>query len=146
MRLVPVAADAGIHLQRHVEVRGALHELDDLVAHRDNGFDGHLRLAQGRDQRVRIGIAGHRLLPELIQGEATAANLAAEAYELLSDSARRRQIVEGLAEVRRRLDGEAGSSCSWCDRKIRPGDGSIVDGAVMVCSIFIASRIIRASP
>jgi lipid-A-disaccharide synthase len=50
-------------------------------------------------------IAGHRLLPELIQGEATPENLAAEAHELLSDEARRNHIIQGLGEVRRRLGG-----------------------------------------
>ena len=54
-------------------------------------------------------IAGHGLLPELIQNEANPKNLAHNALLLLEDETRRRHMVEGLKRVRQRL-GCAGAS------------------------------------
>jgi lipid-A-disaccharide synthase len=54
-------------------------------------------------------IAGRKLVPELIQHDLTAENLAAEALRLLSDPAARDQQREGLAEVSRRLSGRQGA-------------------------------------
>jgi lipid-A-disaccharide synthase len=51
-------------------------------------------------------IAGRALVPELMQGRMTGANLAAEARRLLTDSVARTEMRAGLADVRRRLSTE----------------------------------------
>jgi lipid-A-disaccharide synthase len=48
-------------------------------------------------------VAGRRVVPELIQREMTGARLAEVAWPLLSDPARRQEVVLGLREVRARL-------------------------------------------
>jgi len=52
-------------------------------------------------------IAGRAVVPELMQGRMTGANLAAAALRLLADPPARAQMRAGLAEVRRRLSTEA---------------------------------------
>ncbi len=54
-------------------------------------------------------IAGRRVVPELIQHEATPARLERELLPLLDETAERRAVVAGLAEVRRAL-GSAGAA------------------------------------
>jgi lipid-A-disaccharide synthase len=54
-------------------------------------------------------IAGRAIVPELIQGEASAANIAREAEAILSDPARERQLRADLAAVHRAL-GEGGAA------------------------------------
>jgi len=54
-------------------------------------------------------VAGERIVPELIQYQATAPRVAREAYRLLKNGHRRRQMADKLAQIRRRL-GEAGAS------------------------------------
>ncbi len=48
-------------------------------------------------------IAGRAVVPELMQSRMTGANLAAEAWRLLTDSAARARMQSGLNEVQRRL-------------------------------------------
>lgn len=88
-------------------LQAALAGTPGVVVYKTGGFNYLVARSLIQVEHIAMPnlIAGHGLLPELIQGEATAANLAAEAHELLSDSARRRQIIEGLAEVRRKLGG-----------------------------------------
>ena len=54
-------------------------------------------------------IAGRRVVPELIQHEATPARLERELLPLLDDTGERRAVVAGLSEVRRAL-GSAGAA------------------------------------
>lgn len=54
-------------------------------------------------------VAGHRLVPELLQGAATPGAVAREAAALLDDRGRRAAVEAGLAEVRGRL-GPPGAS------------------------------------
>ncbi|MCF8031763.1 MAG: lipid-A-disaccharide synthase [Desulfarculaceae bacterium] len=88
-------------------LQAALAGTPGVVVYKTGGFNYLVARSLIKVEHIAMPnlIAGHRLLPELIQGEATAENLAAEAHELLSDEARRRQVREGLAEVRRRLGG-----------------------------------------
>ncbi|MCB2226298.1 MAG: lipid-A-disaccharide synthase [Desulfarculaceae bacterium] len=88
-------------------LQAALAGTPGVVVYKTGGFNYLVARSLIKVEHIAMPnlIAGHRLLPELIQGEATAENLAAEAYELLTDQARRRQVQEGLAEVRRRLGG-----------------------------------------
>jgi lipid-A-disaccharide synthase len=50
-------------------------------------------------------IAGRAVVPELMQGQMTGANLAREALHLLADQSARAGMKDGLAEVRRKLSG-----------------------------------------
>jgi lipid-A-disaccharide synthase len=50
-------------------------------------------------------IAGRAVVPELMQSQATGANLAREALRLLADEPARAEMKAGLAEVRRKLAG-----------------------------------------
>lgn len=50
-------------------------------------------------------VAGKRLLPELIQGEATPEAVAAEGLALLEDGPRRQEMLEGLKEVKAAMGG-----------------------------------------
>lgn len=53
-------------------------------------------------------VAGRQIVPELIQDEANAANIADEAVRLLTDPARREQVAAELAAVRGKL-GKSGA-------------------------------------
>jgi lipid-A-disaccharide synthase len=50
-------------------------------------------------------VAGHEVVPELLQGQVTGARVADAARGILDDPIRRARIVEDLREVRRRLGG-----------------------------------------
>jgi lipid-A-disaccharide synthase len=54
-------------------------------------------------------VAGHEVVPELLQGRATGAEIAAAARPILEDPARHAAIVQDLREVRRRL-GRGGAA------------------------------------
>lgn len=54
-------------------------------------------------------IAGRRVVPELVQGEATGERIAAEAKRILDTPAVREEMIAGLSEVRRQL-GEGGAA------------------------------------
>jgi lipid-A-disaccharide synthase len=54
-------------------------------------------------------VAGERIVPELIQADATAQNLADEGGRILLDPDRRRKMIQGMAGVRRSL-GELGAT------------------------------------
>jgi len=53
-------------------------------------------------------IAQHRLIPELLQGDFTAANIASALTPLLIDGPDRERQISGLSEVRRRLVAKGG--------------------------------------
>ena len=54
-------------------------------------------------------IAGRRIVPELIQDDCTAENVAAETLSLLTDPNRAEQARRGLADVRAKLGGPGAS-------------------------------------
>jgi lipid-A-disaccharide synthase len=56
-------------------------------------------------------IAGKRIVPELVQGEATPGAICDEAYALMSDPARYTQVCQELSIVRERLGGQGASHC-----------------------------------
>ena len=55
-------------------------------------------------------VASRRVVPELIQQNFTAANVAAALHPLLEDTPQRAQMVADLAEVRRALQPPTGTS------------------------------------
>ena len=54
-------------------------------------------------------IAGREIVPELVQGKASAGNIAATAWELLSDDSRRLHVRQELLNVRKALGGPGAS-------------------------------------
>jgi lipid-A-disaccharide synthase len=54
-------------------------------------------------------IAGRRIVPELIQGDCTAGNIAAETLALLTNHGRAEEMRRGLGDVRARLGGHGAS-------------------------------------
>ena len=54
-------------------------------------------------------IAGRRIVPELIQEDCTADNIAAETLSLLTNRDRAEEARRGLADVRARLGGPGAS-------------------------------------
>jgi lipid-A-disaccharide synthase len=74
---------------------------EELNAKRD--LHGHLPVSM-----VNL-IAQNRLIPELLQGDFTAANVASALTPLLIDGPERERQICGLSEVRRRLVPEAGA-------------------------------------
>ena len=54
-------------------------------------------------------IAGHQVVPELLQDDFTPENVAAELQKLLEDQTKREQMIVGLAEVRDRLRTQPGA-------------------------------------
>jgi lipid-A-disaccharide synthase len=54
-------------------------------------------------------VAGHEIVPELLQGRATGERIAAAARAILDDPVRRAAMVEDLRDVRRRL-GRGGAA------------------------------------
>ena len=54
-------------------------------------------------------IAGRRVVPELVQGEATGERIAAEAKRILDTPVVREEMIAGLSEVRHQL-GEGGAA------------------------------------
>ncbi len=75
---------------------------EELEAKRD--LDGNLPVSM-----VNL-IAQQRLIPELLQGNFTAANVASALTPLLVDGPERERQIRGLSEVRRRLIPEDGAS------------------------------------
>jgi lipid-A-disaccharide synthase len=57
-------------------------------------------------------IAGREVVPELVQRDFTSVNVAARIERLLADGPERRQMLDGLREVRARLSVAAGASAS----------------------------------
>ena len=70
-------------------------------------------------------VAGHEVVPELLQGRATGPGITAEARAILESPARRAAIVDELREVRRRLGrgGAAGRAATIAAELLGVGRG-----------------------
>jgi lipid-A-disaccharide synthase len=64
-------------------------------------------------------IAGRQIVPELVQNAFTPENVVAEVNKVIPDSDSRRQMLEGLKEVRQRLAGPEQSRLPAADRAAR---------------------------
>jgi lipid-A-disaccharide synthase len=73
-------------------------------------------------------VAGRRIVPELMQDQASGENLAAEAIRLLEDARVRNEMKQGLAEVSSRL----GSSEHPMDRAARIVSDQLKRSAVKI--------------
>ncbi|MEO6909948.1 MAG: lipid-A-disaccharide synthase, partial [Edaphobacter sp.] len=83
-------------------------------------------------------IAGRRIVPELLQGQFTAANLAAALQPLLADTPQRAQMIADLAETRRKLLPLSGSSpiMQVCDAvETLLGQNPAASGQISITSV-----------
>ena len=102
---------AGIIASGTATVEAALMNTPFVMVYRVS----RLTYALGRS-RVKVAhfamvnlIAGERVVPELVQNDFTAENVAARVREILPGGPARRQMLEGLAGVRARLRSQAGA-------------------------------------
>lgn len=92
-------------------LQAALAGTPGVVVYKTGGFNYLVARSLIKVEHIAMPnlIAGRRLLPELIQGEATPEKVAAEALALLADDQRRGQVIQGLNEVRAKLGGPGAS-------------------------------------
>jgi lipid-A-disaccharide synthase len=81
-------------------------------------------------------IAGRRLVPELIQDEFTAANVADALRPLLADGPAREEMMAGLREVRERLHRSGDESGA---------DETAIDRAARICVELLTERAVSTS-
>ncbi len=118
LRIVKGQADEVLHASDTVitasgtaTVQTALHDKPMVVLYKLSPMTYRLgrRLALVDTYAMVNLIAGQRIVRELIQDDCTPEAIAAETIRILIDRAYRQQMVDALAEVRRRLGG-AGAS------------------------------------
>ncbi len=92
-------------------LQAALAGTPGVVVYKTGGFNYLVARSLIKVEHIAMPnlIAGRRLLPELIQGEATPEKVAAEGLSLLADEARREKVIQGLGEVRAKLGGPGAS-------------------------------------
>jgi lipid-A-disaccharide synthase len=105
------SADVALTASGTATVQAALHDTPMVVVYRLSPLTYRLgRPLVKVDTFAMVNlIAGERLVPELIQDGFTPEAVAREAVSMLTDSARRARVREGLARVRARL-GAPGAS------------------------------------
>jgi lipid-A-disaccharide synthase len=104
-------ADVAVTASGTATVQSALHERPMVVVYRLSPLSYRLarRFVQVDNVAMVNLIAGRRIVPELIQDDCTADNIAAETVRLLTDAERAEQTRRALADVRARL-GAPGAS------------------------------------
>ncbi len=109
---VLASADVVLTASGTATVQTALHDRPMVVVYRLSPLEYRLgRRFVKLDTFAMVNlIAGTRLVPELIQDDCTAENVAAEAVSMLTDPARVERIRAGLADVRRKLGGPGASA------------------------------------
>lgn len=109
--LVLAAADVALTASGTATVQAALHDTPMVIVYRVSPLTYYIgrRLVIIRTFGMVNLIAGSVIAPELIQGDFTAAAVAAEAVSILTDASRRAHMREGLADVRRKLGGPGAS-------------------------------------
>jgi len=103
---------AGIIASGTATVEAAMMNLPFVMVYRVSPLTyllGKPRVKVPRFAMVNL-IAGEEIVPELVQHDFTAANLVKKLNEVLPDGPARERMLEGLARVRTRLRGPAGSS------------------------------------
>jgi lipid-A-disaccharide synthase len=105
------AADLALTASGTATVQTAIHDTPMVIVYRVSPLTYRvLRRLVTVDSIGMVNlIAGERIVPELIQDAFTPDAVAAEAMALLTDSARRDRVHEGLARVRERLGGPGAS-------------------------------------
>lgn len=106
------ASDAAIVTSGTATLETALMNVPMVIVYRISGLTYYLltKLVRGLKHVGLVNIvADARLVPELIQQDATPRNMAEAVAKMLGDTRYYRQLQDGLAEVRKRL-GNAGAS------------------------------------
>ena len=100
-------ADCAIAASGTVTLEAALMELPSVIVYRVKTATYWLIRLVADVSHVGLPniVTGRRILPELIQNEATAANVSQAALRLMQDSAVRKQVKADLQEVRVKLGG-----------------------------------------
>jgi lipid-A-disaccharide synthase len=108
---VLAASDVALTASGTATVQAALHNTPMVIVYRVSPWTyrlGRPLVTVDTFGMVNL-IAGHKIVPELIQHDFTPAAVANEAVSMLTDPARAARIREGLRDVRRKL-GEGGAS------------------------------------
>ena len=102
-----LAADAALSKSGTTTLEAALAGTPQVIAYRMNPLSFLLARRLVRVPHIGLAnqVAGRRFAPEMVQGEAKPAKLAAALLPLLDDSPERRAQLDGIAEVRRKLGG-----------------------------------------
>ncbi len=103
-------ADAAVVASGTATIEAALQQCPMIVVYRVSAFTAacaRIMIDVPFYSMVNL-LAGHAAVPELIQGDFTAANLAAQLGRLLDDDGARARMVEDLQKVRLRL-GKGGA-------------------------------------
>jgi len=105
------AADLALTASGTATVQAAIHDTPMVIVYRVSPLTYHVvrRLVMVDTIGMVNLIAGEKIVPELIQRDFTPEAVAAEAMSVLTDSARRARVHEGLARVRERLGGSGAS-------------------------------------
>jgi lipid-A-disaccharide synthase len=108
---VLAAADVALVASGTVTVQAALHQCPMVVVYRLSSLTYRLGKPFVHVDTYAMAnlVAGHRVVPELIQDDFTPERVAAEALRVLTDSAHRAAMRRDLGEVRARL-GATGAS------------------------------------
>ena len=106
------AADAVVTASGTATVQAALHGTPMVVLYKLSPMTYTLGKPLAKvDMYAMVNlIAGRRVVMELIQNACTAEAVAAEASRLLTDAGYRQQMIDDLADVRRRLGGPGASA------------------------------------
>jgi lipid-A-disaccharide synthase len=101
------ACDLAIVASGTATVQGAIHGAPMVVMYRVTGLEYAIARRMVRVPHIAMVnlIAGRRVVPELVQEEASAARIASEAVRLLEDDAARERMKRELAAVRESLGG-----------------------------------------
>ena len=108
---VLAVSDVAITASGTATVQAALHGRPMVVVYRLSPLTYRLgrRFLLVENVAMVNLIAGRRIVPELIQDDCTADNIAAETLSLLTSPERAEEMRRGLAEVRARLGGHGAS-------------------------------------
>ncbi len=114
------AARAGLTKSGTVTLQLALAGVPMVVAHQVNPLTYRVARWLVRVDHVALVnlVAGRRLVPELLQDEASPERLATELEGLLEDGPERQQVLDGLADVAGRL-GRPGCTGRVADEALR---------------------------
>jgi lipid-A-disaccharide synthase len=120
---VLASADVALTASGTATVQAALHDTPMVVVYRMAPLSYQLaRRVVRLDSIAMVNlIAGHPIVPELVQDAFTPAAVAREAVSLLTDKGRVARVREGLAAVRARLGG-AGASRRAAEAILRTAD------------------------
>jgi lipid-A-disaccharide synthase len=99
------AADCAIVASGTATMETALLETPMIIIYKVTPFSYYMGRRIIRVDHIGMVniIAGKRIVPEFIQGEAHAGNMADEVYDLLTDSGRRERMKQDLREIRAKL-------------------------------------------